>query len=372
MKVNNPFVVRGYCGPEYFCDREIETKKLLSALRNERDVTLIAPRRHGKTGLIKNVFHELEKDCPVVYLDIYATRNLAEFTRLFASSVVGVLDTKAERAMSNVAHFFKSCRPTVTPQEVGFPKFSFDVAASTAETTLKEVFDYIVHRDRRLVVAIDEFQQILEYPETGTEALLRSYMQFAPQVHFIFSGSRRHLMREMFMTPRHPFYQSTDILNIDVIDMNAYAAFARKFFNGAGLPFEDEVFRRLYGRFDGVTWYVQIVLNKLWEYGRGVADDDAVETAVSELVETRAFEFSDLLRSQSETGQLVLRAIAAEGVVAEPQSGEFLAKSGLRAASTAASTIQSLVERDLVYRTDAGFVVYDRFFGIWLKREQEK
>ena len=366
MNINNPFFVRGYGGPKYFCDRVKETDRLVSAVRNERDVTLIAPRRYGKTGLIRNAFHVLESECAVVYIDIYSTRNLAEFTKMFVDAVVGALDTKAEKAIANVARFFRSCRPTMTPQEVGFPKFSFDVAPSSAEATLKEAFDYIVQRDRRLVVAIDEFQQILEYPETGTEALLRSYMQFAPQVHFIFSGSRRHMMREMFMTPKHPFYQSTDVMTIDVIDRGAYASFARAFFNGAGCPFEDDVFARLYDHFGGITWYVQIVLNKLWEYGEGVADDATVASAVDELVETRAFEFAELLRSQNDSAQLLLRAMAAAGVVSAPQSGEFLAKCGLKAASTVASALESLIDKDLVYRGDDGYVVYDRFFGLWL------
>lgn len=130
MKVNNPFVIRGYAGPEYFCDRENETKRLVSALRNERDVTLMAPRRYGKTGLIRNVFNQIKHECAVVYLDIYSTRNLTEFTRSFASSVISALDTKGERLMADIARFFKNCRPTVTPQESGMPTFSFELASS--------------------------------------------------------------------------------------------------------------------------------------------------------------------------------------------------------------------------------------------------
>lgn len=369
MKINNPFVVRGYVGPEYFCDRVKETRRLVSALKNERDVTLIAPRRYGKTGLIHNAFRRIEKDCPVVYVDVYSTRNLADFTQLLASAVVGALDTRVERALANVAKFFRSCRPTVTPEESGMPKFSFDVEPEQAETTLGEVFDYIVRRDRRLVVAIDEFQQILNYPEQGTEALLRSYIQLAPQVHFVFAGSQRHLMREMFMAPKHPFYQSTDIMGIDVIDRAAYAAFARRFFMDAGAPFEDAVFERLYQRFDGITWYLQMVLNKLWEFGNGVADESLVDEAVEELVETRSFEFADLLRSQSDACARLLRAIAHEGMVVKPQASAFVRKYRLKSASTVASALDSLVAKDLVYAADAGYVIYDRLFGIWLARQ---
>ena len=81
MNINNPFLVRGYFSPEYFCDRVEETSKIVSSLENEGDVTLIAPRRYGKTGLIHNVFNQIKKDQTVVYLDIYATRNLAPAVR---------------------------------------------------------------------------------------------------------------------------------------------------------------------------------------------------------------------------------------------------------------------------------------------------
>lgn len=92
MKPKNPFVLRGYRGPEYFCDREAETRRIVSALENERNTTLMAPRRYGKTGLIRHVFGRLPDDYASVYVDIYATRNLAEFTQAFANAVIGALD----------------------------------------------------------------------------------------------------------------------------------------------------------------------------------------------------------------------------------------------------------------------------------------
>lgn len=368
MKPNNPFLVRGYAGPEFFCDRAAETESLVSSIENDRDVTLIAPRRYGKTGLVHNVFHRLRKKMPTIYVDIFQTRSLADFTRSFSSAVTGALDTKFESAVAAAARFFKSCRPTVTAGPDGSPSISFDVVPARAEETLAETFAYLARRDRRAVVAIDEFQQVLEYPEQGTEALLRSQIQFVPGVRFVFAGSRQHLMREMFLSPKHPFYQSTDILSLGPIDRAAYLAFARRHFRAASLELSQEAFSALYDRFGGVTWYLQMVLNRLWARRRDVDSPAAVEDAVSELVETRALEYNDLLRSQPPSSQAVLRALAAEGTVAEPTSGNFVARCGLGAASTAASALDALRRLDLVYETPAGWIVYDRFFGEWLAR----
>ena len=370
MKLKNPFLTRGYAGSEYFCDREEETRRLISAFENDRDVTLIAPRRFGKTGLIHHTFSQLPEEYTGIYLDIFSTRTLSEFTSLFASAVIGALDTKVENALSAVSRFFRSCRPTITPQEDGMPKFSFEIAQSVAEVTLKEVFAYLKSKNCRAVVAIDEFQQVAEYPEKGVEALLRSEIQFLPNVRFVFAGSRKHMMEEMFVSPKRPFYQSTQIMSLREIPCDIYSDFAGRFFKEAGRRFSSEAFAYAYSRFEGITWYIQAVMNRIWESGEDFVERGLVDTAIDSLVGDNELVFNDLLRSQSLGSQMMLRAIAKEGVVPMPTSGAFVAASGLRAASSAAFALNDLKNRDLVYETNIGWTVYDRLFGIWLNGMQ--
>ena len=368
MKQKNPFVIRGYAGAEYFCDRQRETAKLISALENDCDVTLIAPRRFGKTGLIHHVFSRLPSEYTGIYLDIYALRDLPSFTKVFASAVLGALDAKVESAIKMAAKFFKSCRPTMTPQAEGMPKFSFDVVSSNAEATLKETFDYLAAKDRRVVIAIDEFQQVAKFPETGTEALLRSYIQFVPHVRFVFAGSHKHMMEQMFAAPNRPFYQSTSFLSLHEIPLETYREFAAAFFRHAKLPFEPEAFDAIYARFEGVTWYVQAVLNRLWQLGEGLGSVELVERAVESLLDDRADIYHDLLLSQNEGTQLMLLALAREGAVRAPTAGEFISRHGLTAASSASFALNDLRSHDLVCETANGWIVYDRLFGEWLSR----
>ena len=368
MKPNNPFVISGYRGPEYFCNRVRETEKVVSALVNERNVTLMAPRRYGKTGLVRNVFHSLPEEYDTIYVDIYSTENLNEFTQTFASAVVGALDSAVDKALGAIGRFFKAVRPTVTPDGTGGVSFSFAVDKSATESTLQGVFDYIASKERRIVVAIDEFQQIMGYPEKGTEALLRSRIQFLENANFIFAGSRHHLMGEMFTSPRHPFYQSTDIMSLDVISVDAYCPFAERFFREAGRGFSEEAFRNLYGRFDGVTWYIQSVLNRIWGEGGSLESEKDVAVAVESLVEDRALTFHDLLAAQTEVGKSLLRAIASEGKVRELTAGEFIRRHSLTAPSSVRTALPGLEDRDLVYRSPGGYMVYDYLFAEYLRR----
>ena len=368
MIIENPFITKGYCGPQYFCDRETETEKLVSAVRNGRDITLMAPRRYGKTGLIHHLFHAIGDECETLYIDIFNVSDLTEFVKVFSSAVVGRFSTKAEKAGRGLVEFFRNLRLTMTPQSDGMPKFSFDIAPSQAEATLQETFEFIKSRKTVPVIAIDEFQQVRAFPEKGVEALLRSHIQFCHNARFIFAGSKRHLMEEMFVLPRGPFYQSTQLMSLAPIDREKYAAFAGDFFKRGKRPFNAEAFRHLYARFEGVTWYVQAVLNRAWDSPGGLSGVEAVDAAIDTLVEENALTYHDLLASQTAAAQGVLRAIALEGCATQVSSRRFTEKHSLPAGSTVRYAVADLVKRDLLYRSPAGYQVYDRIFANWLSR----
>ncbi len=372
MKPNNPFLISGYYSPEFFCDREQETRTILDALHNGRNVTLTAPRRMGKTGLIRQVFYRLKEQQPDIvtfYLDIYSTQSLGDFVRLFAGTVLGQLDSAPQKALSRISRFVRSCRPVFTFDELtGVPKVTIDVAPAEEENTLKEIFEYLGSSDKRCYVAIDEFQQIAEYQETGVEALLRSHIQFLPNVNFIFAGSRQHLMQEMFTSSKRPFYQSTQLLTIGAIQQDEYAGFATGHFAAHGVKLPQEVFNTIYEKYEGHTWYVQCLLNRLYGYDRDV-DMELVSYATEQILAEYSYIYADLLKAYSSGQVRLLKAIAKEGCVKEVLAGDFISTYGLRAASSVSAAMKKLLENELVYQTADGYIIYDRFMGEWLRRQ---
>lgn len=337
LKPNNPFLIAGYYGPDYFCDREQETGRIINALYNERNLTLVAPRRMGKTGLIKHVFyklHEQQSDIITLYLDIYSTQNLNEFVQAFAGIVLG----------------------------------SLDIAPEKEEATLKEIFDYLQSSEKRCYIAIDEFQQIAEYPEKGVEALLRSYIQFLPNIRFVFAGSKQHVMQEMFLSAKRPFYQSTQIITIDCIDKDAYYDFASSWFNRKHLVLDKETFSGIYDEFEGHTWYIQAILNRLYGYPEN-PDQEKVAHAIREIVAENEYGYQNLLAAYTAGAIRLVKAIAKERVVPEINAGTFIAKYKLKAASSVNTALRTLSKMEMVYRTEKGYIVYDRFFAIWLRQQ---
>ena len=371
-QLDNPFVFQGYEGPEYFCDRVEETKSMVSALKNGRNITLISPRKIGKTGLINHAFYQIKKenkDAICIYVDIFSTKNLQEFVETLGRAVIEDALEREKSFANKVLDFFKGLRPTITPDLMtGLPTVSVSVVPVQAEYTLKSIFTHLNELNKPVYLAIDEFQQITEYPETGTEAMLRSYIQFIHHVKFVFSGSKKHLMEEMFCAPNRPFYQSTQLMNLEPLQEETYYDFAKAFFEAKKGSFDRQVFHNIYQRFDGYTWYLQAILNRLYEQRKKVETDRQAVEAILFHVNTLAPHYQMLTSFLTDNQLSLMKAIAHAEIVDQPLGNDFLKRFDLPSASSVKSALSVLVDKDLVYQTPNGYIIYDRFLGLWLKR----
>ena len=374
-KFYNPFLVAGYIEPNYFCDREKETEKIISALHNNRNISLISPRRFGKTGLIHHVFYKLKdekKSVSCFYFDVFSTQNLYEFVQIFGKTVLEKLDNYSQKTLKSISKFFKSFRPTISLNALtGMPEISFDIKQEETQSGLQEIFNYLENSGKRCYIAIDEFQQISEYPEKGVEALLRSYVQFAQNIKFIFSGSKKHLMDAMFSEVNRPFFQSTQKINLLEIPMDIYCVFAQNHFAKGGKTLTAQLFETIYHLVLGHTWYIQVILNQLYAMPQKQYSEPDLNKIITDILleENATYKtYCDLLTK----GQLqVLSAIAKEHKIATLTHSNFLKKHHLTAASSVKLAIQSLIEKSLILKDENGnYFVYDRFFSLWLLNQK--
>jgi len=373
MNLENPFPEYGYFGSAYFCDREQETKMLMDALLNGSNVTLMAPRRIGKTGLIHHVFEQMKaKDNSVqcFYVDIFPTKTFCQMVQFISNAVIGKLDTPSQSIKRKLNKFVTALRPTMSPDPVtGMPTFSVNVVPANARETLSQVFEYMKESNSQCYLAIDEFQQVSHYSEIGADAFIRSIIQFIPNVHLIFSGSQQHLLAEMFMSPKHPFFNSSQIMTINEIDAMKYCSFVNGFFSKQGREMPKEVFNYLYAMVDGQTWYVQKILNRLYRTPNEVLGREAVDRAVNQILSEQEINYQNNYNLLTLNQSLLLTAIARQGVVSAPTSLEFILRHQLPAPSSIKQALKSLQDKEYIYKTtDGKYLVYDRFFGMWLKR----
>ena len=369
--LNNPFVTYGYKGPEYFCDREQETKSIITALHNERNITLVAPRRMGKTGLIHHVFNQIEQTQPDVrcfYVDIFPTKNLQQMVQAMARAILGKLDSPSQTAMRKVTQFFGRFRPTVTYDEItGTPTVSLDIAPNEERNTLKQIFEYMHQSGIRCYVAIDEFQQILQYSDTGIEALIRSYIQFLPNVYFIFAGSQHHVLEQMFSSVNRPFFQSTQMMHLGPLDESKYRQFANDFFANQDREISTKLFHQLYETMHGVTWYVHAVLNRVYQEAEKPITQKLIDQVMRELVDEQVPVFQNYYNAMTTNQVAVAVAIAREEKVAKPLSQDFIARYRLPSPSSVQTSLEKLEANQIVLHDTDGYYVYDHFFAMWLR-----
>lgn len=371
--MRNPFVVGRYVSDEYFCDREKETEFLLKQVDNGRNVAIISPRRMGKTGLIQHLFHreELNERFFLFFVDIYATSSLAEFVYLLSKAIY---DELRPRKRAWVERFFS----IVTSMRVGFKldaltgEPGLDISLGEIRTpmrTLEEIFQYLESADRPCLVAIDEFQQIGTYRESGVEALLRTRIQQCRQTQFIFSGSKRHMMAAMFNSPAKPFYQSAVSMGLEAIPENVYLSFVTGMFKKYGKCIEPAAVKAVYQNYEGCTWFVQMMMNELFALtAQGeCCNVDKVRVAKENVIHSQEGAYKELLAQLAPRQKAVLQAIAKDGRVSGITSASFISRYGLSSASSVQSAVKSLLKNDIITQENGEYRVYDYFFGEWLR-----
>ena len=370
--LKNPFVTYGYEGPEYFCDRVQETESLTGLLQNGNNVVLMSPRRMGKTGLLMHSFGQAEvaEDYNTFLIDIYATSNLQDLVFSMGKAILSQLMPRGQKALSRFVKTVSSLRPVMSVDIMGNPNWSIEPSRSEEPSySLDQIFKYLSESDKPNIVAIDEFQQIVFYPEKNVEAVLRTLIQRCKNTVWVFSGSSRLLLSEMFISPARPFYASTTAMSLESLPCDAYADFSQSLFGRYGKSVEREVPEYVYKKFEGVTWFMQRVMNRLFSDTPEGADCtlNMVDVAVKSIIDENSSVYSDLLYQLTGRQKELLMAINRERKATAITSGKFVKKYALQSPSTVQTAIKSLVDRQIVTKDKGVYEVYDKFFSMWLE-----
>jgi len=367
----NPFIIKGYGGRDRFCNREAEILKLLNAVGNQRDVTLVSLRKMGKTGLIFHLSDQLKrkKSHETIYLDILHTENLNGLINQLATAIIRLKKPFGQK-MKDFLSGFRYLRPVIMVDALtGLPAVSLQVAGEKeTQSTLAGLFGLLSERSRTIpvVVAIDEFQQISHYPEKNTEALLRGIMQSLDRVTFIFSGSNKTMLTRMFGDASRPFYQSTEMIFLEEINETDYSAFISRHFTSNGRKADPETVTDLLTWTRRHTWYLQYTCNRIFETGLACSEETKREVMADILLGFEPFylEYRSLVtRHQWQ----LLKAIAHSGSAAAITSGNFIKQFALTNASTVKRGVETLLSKEMIYKKEGQYYIYDVFFSRWLE-----
>ena len=371
--MENPFALVPYISKDLFCDREKEVKTIMEYLFNGANVSLISPRRYGKTGLIYRIFDEIKQqkmDVNTCYVDIYATETVEGFIKALSEAVIAALEKK--KAVKAFLQILAGFRPMLSYNALtGNPELTMTFHSDFEKRhTLASIFEFIEKRESKTIIAIDEFQQVRKYGN-NMEALLRSYIQPLKNVQFVFCGSQKHLMTEMFTDARSPFYENTRCLYLEKIDREVYADFIVRMFAKGGKSISNEAVDFILNWTKVHTFYTQSLCNHVFlKNGKNIDLQEVLLSSRQILMENEQtfWQWRNLLTPLQWN---YLKAVAKEQSVDKPYSTHFIQRYGIGTAANSKRILEALLDKELLLsvstETGVSYSVYNVFLSRWLE-----
>ena len=372
--IRNPFIIMGDIPAPYFCDRKEESRKIIQMLTNGENVCLMSPRRMGKSKLVQFCYdmEPLKSEYYCFYIDIFHTTSLKEFAYTFGRQVFNTLKSKSEKMVLKFVQTLRSLSADFGfDPATGMPTFGLSLGdVRNPDFTLKEIFQALEQADKPCIVCFDEFQQIANYPEKNMEALLRGYIQHLGNAHFIFSGSSRHLLAEMFNSYKRPFYNSTTPLSLEPIKLESYTEFAVYWFKQFSKEIGPELIAQVYQVMESNTYYLQKTLHELFENTADgeVCGADKLPAVINGMIGEQSVNYRQMLSFVPDRQKELLFAIANEGQAKKIMGSQFIRRYSLPSASAVQSSVKKLLEMDFVTYYDGVYTVPDVLLRMFLKR----
>lgn len=365
--MDNPFSFSGVVDDPSFCNRQREQSELKKLIQSSQNVLLYSHRRFGKTSLILKVFSQLKTVTPI-YVDLYGTTSIADFIRAFMTGI-SAAEPKAKRLMKLVRETITSFTASVSLDPVtGLPTVSPQLAPGQKTAPIEEVFRLAeaVSTRKKIAIAFDEFQEVTRYGGDTFEKQLRKCIQQHKNIAYIFSGSQKHLITEMFSNAKRAFYRQAASLPLRKISVKEYTKWVNALYQADNRRLDLQLISQVIKRCDNHPAYTQEFFYHLW-------DEDDVSITMIDRIERRiirsrlaefAYAWDSLTLNQRRALKLIV-ITGGKGLYAV----ENLSRLGFRTPSQASAAVEKLIEREFVVKNGV-YQVQDPIFKRWLELAQ--
>ena len=376
VSMKNPFIYGGLVFGRHFADRQTELSELTAEMRNGGKVFLISPRRMGKTCLLKNLQWKMEREGVfTAYVDLYRAPTLRHFTELYAKGVVEVVEGKIEKMVKAIPRLLPGLRPKLEPNPDGTISFSVEYVAREKDVfqVLTEVLEYpekaAVKKRKPFVIVLDEFSDVTKYNGADVERAIRAVVQTHQRVGYVFSGSKRSVIRDMVKDKTRAFYRMGATMELSPIPRDVFRPFMENWFGKGGYDLRDGVVDLIFEKGRDVPYNIQRIAHNIWEEARDSKkiEKDMVDKAIGTIIRQESMHYEALWDGTPQKQREVLIALASD----EPTSlfsREFLQKWRL-GVSSLQSSIKALETRGVLEKGGKGTCRFDdEFFRLWIVR----
>ena len=344
--MENPFSYSDYVTGKAFCNRDKEQKDLIYYAQNSQNVLVYSHRRMGKTSLVHQVTHQLKKTKPTVksvYIDLYGSLDENNFIDAILTGLTQI-ESKLERILKQMAGL--KVAGSIDPV-TNLPTLSASIKPREKPEYLDKALTILASysKKQKLLVVFDEFQEVAKYSEEGFEKRLRKVIQGHRNISYIFSGSQKHILIEMFDSAKRAFYKMARSYPLENIEMNHYVDWAQKLFKKKSVNVDKKIIIDIVERCDFQPMYIQQFLFDLWRCDTvNLAALDEIQKSIISSQKDQFIVLWDLLTLNQKKALRLLAETGGEGIYAAEQ----LQRVGFNSGSVLQRALMSLVEKEIL------------------------
>ena len=362
--MDNPFRFSGIVDDPAFCNRKREREALKQYIQSSQNVLLYSHRRYGKSSLILKLFKELHKITPI-YVDLYGTTSVEDF---IASLLKGI--SAVEPRMNRLMNMLRAAISSITlnfsvDPITGLPAATPVFQRSAEPKTVNEILALLVElsKKNRMVVAFDEFQEVAGYGGDVFEKMLRNAIQHHQKISYIFAGSQRHLITEMFNDRKRAFYKIAASFPLKKIETADYIDWIGGLYRRSERKIEYRMIEDVVNRCENHPKYVQEFFFHLWVEPQ--LSFEVIDRVEHRIIHDRVPEFSyawDALTLNQRKALKLIAGTLGKNIFA----AENLVAYGFRTASQASAALMKL-EKGGFLDKNREWKIHDPIFYRWLQ-----
>lgn len=371
---NKPFIFGIATSGDNFTDRKKETERLLLNFQHGVNTVLISPRRWGKTSLVQKVCRLAQSDkLKIVYLDIFSCRSDKEFYNAFATAIIKQTSSKFEEWLDNAKLFLSRITPKISIGPDPMTDFSISLEMNPKSEDIDEILQLpekiAQKKNCKIVICIDEFQQIAEFSDSKTfQKRLRTVWQLQKNVSYCLFGSKKHLMNELFENKNYPFYKFGDAIYLQKIGTQDWVEYICNRFSVTGKQISEQLAERICQTVDNHSSYVQQLAWLVWIHTDETATEKDFESAYQDIIDQNTPLFEKQTESLTTYQMNFLRAVL-DGVHSEFTKQEILNKYQLGTSANISIVKRALEKKELIEIEKRKISIPDPILKEWLRRE---
>ena len=371
--MDKPFIFGVPVEDSHFIGREEEINRLATNFKYGINTMLISPRRWGKTSLVNKVAGmEASKELLVVRMDIFSCRNEYDFYNIFSEAILKQTASQIEEWKDLAKGFIERLAPKISMSPDPLSEYSLSLGITSKTHTPEEVLqlpETIAQRKGcQIVVCIDEFQQVGEFPDSLTvQKRMRSVWQHQNNVSYCLYGSKMHMMTNLFQKKSYPFYKFGEMIYLKPISLDAWKSYISERFEQEGKHISDELIQKLCETVEYHSSYVQQLAYCNLLLTKDSVTEEILAAAIEDLVSQNSSIFIEQTQSLTSYQLNFLRAIlygVNNGFNEKPVRESF----DLGVPSNVARLKKSLVDKELIEYTERGVEIGDPVLRLWLKK----